>query len=59
MSTGGSGGSIATRGPDAFYTGANAKAISDAVAKSTRNPALLTAKDLALAKAIVPASGDR
>ena len=42
---------IAARGPDAFYTGANAKAISDAVAKSTRNPALLTAKDLAAYKA--------
>ena len=42
---------IAVRGPDAFYTGANARAISDAVAKSTRNPALLTAKDLAAYKA--------
>lgn len=42
---------IAARGPDAFYTGANAKAISDAVAKSARNPALLTAKDLAAYKA--------
>lgn len=42
---------IAARGPDAFYTGANAKAISDAVAKSMRNPALLTAKDLAAYKA--------
>jgi gamma-glutamyltranspeptidase/glutathione hydrolase len=38
---------IAARGPDAFYTGANAKAISDAVAKAPRNAAQLTLKDLA------------
>jgi gamma-glutamyltranspeptidase/glutathione hydrolase len=38
---------IAARGPDAFYSGANAKAISDAVAKAPRNAAALTAKDLA------------
>lgn len=38
---------LAARGADAFYSGANAKAIGDAVAKSTRNPALLTAADLA------------
>ena len=38
---------IAARGPDAFYSGANAKAITDAVAKAPRNAAALTAKDLA------------
>ncbi len=38
---------IAKRGPAAFYTGANARAISDAVAKAPRNSAALTAKDLA------------
>ncbi|HET6523899.1 gamma-glutamyltransferase [Sphingopyxis sp.] len=38
---------IAARGPDAFYSGANAKAISEAVAKAPRNAAVLTAKDLA------------
>jgi len=38
---------IAKRGPDAFYTGANARAISAAVAAAPRNPAALTAKDLA------------
>ena len=38
---------IAARGPDAFYSGANAKAISDAVAKAPRNAAALTVKDLA------------
>ena len=38
---------IAKRGPDAFYTGANARAISTAVAAAPRNPAALTAKDLA------------
>jgi gamma-glutamyltranspeptidase/glutathione hydrolase len=38
---------IAARGPEAFYSGANAKAISDAVAKAPRNAAVLTAKDLA------------
>ncbi|WP_283418939.1 gamma-glutamyltransferase [Sphingopyxis sp. Geo48] len=42
---------IAARGPEAFYTGANAKAISDAVAKAPRNPSQLTAKDLAAYKA--------
>src|SRR5690606_19673720 len=30
---------IAARGPEAFYSGANARAISDAVAKASRNPA--------------------
>src|SRR3546814_10654475 len=38
---------IAARGPDAFYSGANAKAISDAVANAPRNAAELTVKDLA------------
>jgi len=38
---------IAGRGPDAFYSGANARAIRDAVAKAPRNPAELTPKDLA------------
>lgn len=38
---------VAKRGPAAFYTGANARAISDAVAKAPRNSAALTAKDLA------------
>ena len=38
---------IAARGPDAFYSGANAKAISDAVANAPRNTAELTLKDLA------------
>lgn len=38
---------VAKRGPAAFYTGANARAISETVAKAPRNPAALTAKDLA------------
>ncbi|KTE08594.1 gamma-glutamyltransferase [Sphingopyxis sp. H115] len=38
---------VAARGPDAFYSGANARAIGDAVAKAPRNAAVLTAKDLA------------
>jgi len=38
---------IAARGPGAFYSGANAKAISDAVAKAPRNATQLTLKDLA------------
>ena len=42
---------IAARGPEAFYSGANARAISDAVAKAPRNPAQLTAQDLAAYKA--------
>ncbi|MBL0915818.1 MAG: gamma-glutamyltransferase [Sphingopyxis sp.] len=42
---------IAARGPDAFYSGANAKAISDAVAKAPRNPTQLTLKDIAAYKA--------
>ena len=42
---------IAARGPEAFYSGANARAISDAVAKAPRNAAQLTLKDLAGYKA--------
>ncbi|KTE22983.1 gamma-glutamyltranspeptidase [Sphingopyxis sp. H050] len=42
---------IAARGPEAFYSGANARAISDAVAKAPRNPAQLTVKDIAAYKA--------
>ena len=42
---------IAARGPQAFYAGANAKAISDAVAKAPRNAAQLTTRDLAAYKA--------
>ncbi|WP_188237254.1 gamma-glutamyltransferase [Sphingopyxis sp. LK2115] len=38
---------IAARGPDAFYSGANARAIRDAVARAPRNPATLTLTDLA------------
>jgi len=38
---------IAARGPQAFYSGANAKAISDAVGKAPRNATQLTLKDLA------------
>lgn len=42
---------IAARGPEAFYTGANARAISEAVTKAPRNATVLTAKDLAGYKA--------
>ncbi len=42
---------VAARGPGAFYTGANAKAISDAVANAPRNKATLTVKDVAAYKA--------
>lgn len=42
---------IAARGPDAFYTGANAEAISAAVGKAPKNPVPLTAADLAGYKA--------
>jgi gamma-glutamyltranspeptidase/glutathione hydrolase len=42
---------VAARGPGAFYTGANAKAISDAVANAPRNKAMLTVKDIAAYKA--------
>jgi gamma-glutamyltranspeptidase / glutathione hydrolase len=38
---------VAKRGPAAFYAGANAGVISQTVAKAPRNPAVLTAKDLA------------
>ncbi|HEY0598253.1 gamma-glutamyltransferase [Sphingopyxis sp.] len=38
---------IAARGPDAFYSGANARAISDAVTKAPRNATPMTLKDLA------------
>jgi gamma-glutamyltranspeptidase / glutathione hydrolase len=38
---------IAARGPEAFYTGANARAISDAVTKAPRNATPMTLKDLA------------
>lgn len=37
---------IAARGPEAFYTGANARAISDAVTKAPRNATPMTLKDL-------------
>ncbi len=42
---------IAARGPEAFYSGANARAIGEAVAKAPRNATTLTAKDLAAYKA--------
>ena len=42
---------IAAKGPDAFYSGANARAISQAVANAPRNKAVITAKDLAGYKA--------
>jgi gamma-glutamyltranspeptidase / glutathione hydrolase len=42
---------IAKRGPTAFYTGTNAQAIIDATGKSTRNPTIITAADLAGYKA--------
>ena len=42
---------IAARGPDAFYTGANAQAIVDAVTKAQRNPADMTLADLAAYRA--------
>ena len=42
---------VAARGPDAFYSGANAKAISDAVANAPRNKATLTVKDVSAYKA--------
>ncbi|SNT28588.1 gamma-glutamyltransferase 1 Threonine peptidase. MEROPS family T03 [Sphingopyxis indica] len=37
---------IAARGPDAFYTGANAQAIVAAVTRAPRNPAKMTLADL-------------
>lgn len=42
---------VAARGPDAFYSGANARAIGDAVAKAPRNKAVITAKDMAAYRA--------
>jgi gamma-glutamyltranspeptidase / glutathione hydrolase len=42
---------IAKKGPKAFYTGANAKAISDAVSLSPKNPAPLTVGEIAAYKA--------
>ncbi|HKT15148.1 MAG TPA: gamma-glutamyltransferase [Allosphingosinicella sp.] len=42
---------IVRRGPDAFYSGATAAAISSAVARSTRNPTQLTGADLAAYRA--------
>ena len=42
---------IAARGPEAFYTGENAARIVAAVAQSDRNPAVLTAADLAAYRA--------
>ncbi len=42
---------IAAKGPGAFYTGANARAISARVASAPRNPAELTVADLAAYKA--------
>ncbi|WP_408590718.1 gamma-glutamyltransferase family protein [Novosphingobium sp.] len=44
-------GDIAARGPDAFYRGANARALTSAVQHSTINPAPLTEADLAAYKA--------
>lgn len=38
---------LAAEGPDAFYTGAIARSISDAVAQSKRNPSVLSLEDLA------------
>lgn len=42
---------IAKRGPNAFYTGANARAIVTAVTTSKRNPAPMTMADLATYRA--------
>ncbi|RVT42367.1 gamma-glutamyltransferase [Sphingobium algorifonticola] len=42
---------IATRGPDAFYTGANAEAISATVGNAPKNPVPLTVADLAAYRA--------
>jgi gamma-glutamyltranspeptidase / glutathione hydrolase len=42
---------VAAEGPDAFYTGAEGKAIVDAVTGSTVNPAAMTMADLAAYKA--------
>jgi len=42
---------LAAEGPDAFYTGDNADAIARAVASASRNPAQLTAQDIAVYRA--------
>lgn len=42
---------VARQGPDAFYTGQNARAIVNAVTKTTRNPADMTLADLAAYRA--------
>jgi gamma-glutamyltranspeptidase/glutathione hydrolase len=42
---------LATEGPDAFYIGANAEAIARAVSSAPRNPAPMTAADLAAYRA--------
>src|SRR3546814_10945838 len=38
---------LAAEGPDAFYTGDNAEEIEAALASAPRNPAVMTAQDLA------------
>ncbi|MFA7602260.1 MAG: gamma-glutamyltransferase [Novosphingobium sp.] len=43
---------LADEGPDAFYTGANADAIARAVANAPRNPAPMTAADIAAYRAV-------
>ena len=40
-------GEVAARGPDAFYTGANAAAVANEVQTSPRNPAPMQASDIA------------
>jgi len=42
---------LADKGPDAFYSGANAAAIAETVSKAPRNPAPMTAEDLAAYRA--------
>jgi len=42
---------LAARGPAAFYAGANARAIAEAVSKAPRNPAPLTVQDLSAYRA--------
>ncbi len=44
--------SVAKGGAPAFYTGKNAKAISSATQTSARNPAVITAKDIASYRAV-------
>lgn len=43
---------VAAGGADAFYTGANARALTDAVANAPRHPSALTADDLAAYRAV-------